>query len=222
MTSLPILYSLQRCPYAMRARLGLLTAQQSVILRSVTMKALPQAMLSASPIPSIPLLVFDDGSIIQESIDIMLWALHQQDSQDILLHKDSSQQQIMLDFITYHDTQFIPALEQYKQASRYHRDSTLSDRNHCESILRRFNIEQRLAHHQNLMGKSPTLADYALLPFLRQFSRVHRQWFLSQNYSNTQSWLDRHCQSHLYAQAMIPYPTWHPNSRDCLFPIQNS
>lgn len=225
---LPILYSLQHCPYAMRARLGLLMAQQQVLLRAITMKNKPEDMLALSPKGTVPVLVLnhpslnsthvasnDEPIIIDESLDIMIWALQQNDPQD-LLHKDNPSDFIdTIDLIRRNDKEFKPQLEIYKKAKRFRLNNVLEERKKCELFIAE--LEQKLATNKYLIGQKPGLIDYALLPFVRQFSRVHRSWFVQAPYPNLRIWLETHMQSLLYSKAMAKYPLWLDEHEECLF-----
>jgi glutathione S-transferase len=224
---LPILYSLQHCPYAMRARLGLLVARQQVMLRAVTTKNKPAEMLTLSPKGTIPVLILPDSTVIDESLDIMLWALQENDPQD-LLHKDQPDNlATMLELIRRNDQDFKPQLESYKKAKRFHLENEIEERQKCEVFIDE--LEQCLASNQSadgsktetggsyFIGQKPSLIDYALLPFVRQFSRVHRAWFVSAPYPNLRAWLDGHLQSRLYAKAMAKYPLWLDNYEETVF-----
>jgi len=105
--SLPILYSLRRCPYAMRARIGLLHAEQPVMLRDIVMKNIPKEMLAASPKGTVPVLVLNDSSVIDESIDVMLWALNLSDPNNLLLKEQLNALPAMLALINHNDNEFI-------------------------------------------------------------------------------------------------------------------
>ena len=226
---LPILYSLQHCPYAMRARLGLLMARQQVMLRAVTTKNNPADMLAFSPKGTIPVLVLPDSRVIDESLDIMLWALQQNDPEN-LLHKDQpSDLSAMLNLIKRNDQDFKPQLETYKKAKRFHLETEIEERQKCEVFIAE--LEQRLTANNHsaedgskgqivggyFIGQKPGLIDYALLPFVRQFSRVNRAWFIQSPYPNLRAWLDSHLQSRLYAKAMAKYPLWIDNYEECVF-----
>ncbi len=215
--TLPILYSLQHCPYAMRARLAILLAQQRVMLRPIVMKNKPAEMLAVSPKGTVPVLVLETSAknskithnnqhIIDESLEIMLWALHRNDPENLLYsHQDSALLE-MLEIIEENDKQFKPSLELYKHAKRFHEDTAEGYRLACEPFIQR--LEQRLTQHEFLMGPTPSLLDYALLPFVRQFSKANRQLFLQEPYSHLHHWLNCHLQSRLYAKAMFKYPLW--------------
>jgi glutathione S-transferase len=217
---LPILYSLQHCPYAMRARLGLLMAQQHVMLRAIVMKDKPQEMLTVSPKGTVPVLILPDESIVDESLDIMLWALQQNDPED-LLHKDSPEDlAAMLELITRNDKEFKPQLEIYKKSKRFRTGTELEERQKCEIFIAE--LEQMLADKErggNFIGDKPGLIDYALLPFVRQFSRVNKAWFKAAPYPLLQAWLVHHLESRLYSKAMAKFPLWLDEHKECLFGI---
>ena len=214
--NLPILYSLQHCPYAMRARLGILLAQQSVLIRAVVTKNKAAEMLAVSPKGTVPVLIIDHAewpeeehykaTIIDESIDIMLWALKLNDPQNLLRAEDSNNLDAMLKLIWRNDKEFKPNLEVYKLARRFHKQSELADRKLCEDFVAE--LEKKLESGHYLMGDHPTLADYALLPFIRQFARVDRKWYLQSPYPRLRDWLNRHLQMPLFTKAMAKYPLW--------------
>jgi glutathione S-transferase len=215
-SNLPLLYSLQHCPYAMRARLGILLAQQSVLIRAVVSKNKPADMLALSPKGTVPVLVIHHAdcsdlpqqqtSVIDESIDIMLWALKLNDPHDLLWADDPQHLALMLELIRKNDQQFKPQLEAYKLAKRFHKKSEIEDRQRCERFIAE--LEQRLEKNHYLMGDRASLADYALLPFIRQFARVDRKWYVQSPYPKCRDWLNRHMQTPLYTKAMAHYPLW--------------
>lgn len=213
--SLPILYSLRLCPYAMRARLSLLLAGQAVLLRDVVMDNKPDEMLIASPKGTVPVLVLRDGTVLEQSIDIMLWALNQSDPRKLLNPSQSCCLDPMLEFIEINDRNFVPVLNQYKAASRYRDDSKENHRNNCQALIEK--LEQRLEQHRFLFGDNPSLADYAVLPFIRQFSRVDRPWFIQTPYPRLQAWLVTHFNDPVYSKAMIKVPQWLYSQEDLIF-----
>jgi len=211
----PILYSLQNCPYAMRARLGLLVAKQTVNLRAIVLKHKPLEMLQASPKGEVPVLVLSDSSVIDESLEIMQWALTQSDPDNLLYSDQANTHTAMFDLIHTNDTEFKIWLEKYKYAKRYHETSKSYYRQQCELFV--LQLEQRLKVHAYFMGDTPSLADYAILPFIRQFSRVERSWYLQAPYPYLQSWLTAHLQSRLFSKAMTKYPLWLETHESFLF-----
>jgi glutathione S-transferase len=216
--TLPILYSLQNCPYAMRARFAILLARQTVILRAIVMQDKPAEMLVLSPKGTVPVLVYESDSkkyVIDESLDIMLWALNQSDPENLLYTQRADALGEMLQTIKENDEQFKPNLEQYKRARRFHSNDEENCRLKCEPFIQR--LEYRLTQHEFLMGSKPSLLDYALLPFIRQFSRVNRQLYLQGPYTHLRRWLNHHLQSRLYSKAMLKYPLWSDNHEECIF-----
>ncbi|MCF6189344.1 MAG: glutathione S-transferase [Cocleimonas sp.] len=213
-TTLPILYSLQNCPYAMRARLAILLAQQTVQIRAITMKDKPSDMLLASPKGTVPVLIVDDNLVIDESLDVMLWALNRNDPENLLYNHDEKSLPEILSVIKENDDEFKPNLEKYKRAKRFHGDDLETCRLECETFIQA--LEQRLSQHKFLMGATPSLLDYALLPFIRQFSRVNKTEFAHERYSNLRQWLSHHLQSRLFSRAMFKYTLWLDNHEKCL------
>lgn len=213
--SLPILYSLRQCPYAMRARIGLLLAKQTVILRDIVMKNIPDEMLTASPKGTVPVLVLDDSTVIDESLYVMIWALNQNDPNNLLYSHMPGIYEKMLRLINRNDTEFVETLNKYKAASRYHDNNEVTYRQQCEPFIGY--LEKCLARHEYFMGDTPGLADYAILPFIRQFSRVDRQWYSQAPYPKLQHWLEKHYQNPLFSKAMTKYPQWLECREEFLF-----
>ncbi|NRB36934.1 MAG: glutathione S-transferase [Pseudomonadales bacterium] len=206
----PLLYSLQHCPYAMRARLALWLSGQVVRVRAVKLNNKPAEMLLASSKGTVPVLILNEGHdterILDESLDIMLWALNTSDPHNLLYAQQSTALAEMLGLIKQNDSVFIDALEKYKHASRYKDLSQLFYRRQCEVFIAE--LEQRLQHQDYFIGSDASLADYALLPFIRQFAKVDRQWYLQAPYPKVRDWLNRHLQQPLFTKAMTQYPLW--------------
>jgi len=225
-TALPILYSLRNCPYAMRARIAIFKAKQTVLLRDLVLTNKPQEMLAASPKGTVPVVVLDNGTVIEESLEVMLWALNETDP-DNLLHSpldkanrgiDKSPERApaeMLSLIYEFDHGFKGCLEQYKCAKRYKENNLLEYRAACQRYVQ--NLEERLTQHLFLMSDKESLVDIALLPFIRQFARVERQWYLQAPYPKVRQWLNNYLQSSLFSKVMAKYPLWLDNHEDVLF-----
>jgi glutathione S-transferase len=208
--SYPVLYSLQNCPYAMRARLALLLSEQAIIIRAITLKDKPQQMLEASPKGTVPVLILADGSVLQESIDIMLWALKQNDPHHLL--QDEEQYQQIIELIERGDNEFKHPLEQYRAAKRYHKDTEQYWRQQCEVFITE--LEQRLEETGHFVGHRLSLADYAFIPFMRQFGRVDRKWFAQAPYPKVKAWLTMQLQSQLYAKMMTKHELWQSHAQN--------
>ncbi|WP_028774018.1 glutathione S-transferase [Shewanella waksmanii] len=204
-TQLPILYSFRRCPYAMRARLGLLLGQQSVQLREIILKHKPQPMLDASPKGTVPVLILANGQVIDESLDIMLWSLSQSDPNNLLL-AGSAKQELAQALIATNDQQFKPWLDKYKYADRHPEHDEQYYRQQGETFIAQ--LEALLGKHDNLLSEHASIADFAIFPFIRQFAHVDRDWFFQANYPQVQRWLTGHINSEVFTQAMKKYLQW--------------
>ena len=200
MSGLPILYSFRRCPYAMRARMAVLASGTAVELREVVLRAKPQAMIDASPKATVPVLVLRDGTVIDQSLDIMRWALRHDDPEDWLAGDDAA-------LIAANDGPFKHHLDRYKYPSRYDEDPLV----HRDAGLGHLAmLEDRLAEHAHVCGDRRTLADIALFPFIRQFAATDADWFADQNLPCVQAWLARMVDSDLFKRCMLRLPPWQP------------
>ena len=194
-----LLYSFRRCPYAMRARLALRYSGVAVRIVEVSLKAKPPEMLALSPKGTVPVLSVD-GRVIEESLEIMQWALAQHDPDDWLLGGDPS----VLALIEENDQVFKHHLNRYKYAERYPEQPMEHYRAKGEVFLQ--TLEGMLADGAYLLADHPSLADMALAPFVRQFAHVDRDWFASTPYSRLQQWLEAFLQSPLFVSVMAKNP----------------
>lgn len=190
-----LLYSFRRCPYAMRARMALRYAGVPVQIVEVSLKAKPADMLALSPKGTVPVLSVD-GRVIEESLEIMLWALAQHDPDDWLLKGDPR----VLQLIAENDQAFKHHLNRYKYAERYPEQPMEHYRAEGEVFLRA--LEALLADRFFLLAEHLSLADVALAPFVRQFAHVDREWFASAPYPRLQAWLQRFLESALFVAVM--------------------
>lgn len=199
----------------MRARMGLMLAKQPVMLRAVVTKNKPPEMLEASPKGTVPVLVLDNGVVIDESLEIMLWALGQSDPGNLLFSDDPDALSGMLALISRNDNEYIDWLEKYKYAKRKHQVEEIYYRQQCEIFVS--HLEERLNGQDYFMGDNPSLADYAILPFIRQFARVDRKWYLESPYPNIRRWLNSHLQQPMFTKVMAKFPLWLDNHEAFLF-----
>jgi len=212
----PILYSFRRCPYAMRARLALSISRQQCILREVALRNIPAHMIALSPKATVPVLQLAGGQVIEESLDIMLWALACDDPQHWLEPEKGSLQE-MKELIALNDGPFKDHLDRYKYATRYDEETDpVFHRSEGTKFLSTLN--DRLEHQEHLFGNGPALADYAIFPFIRQFANTDRQWFDDQPLPNLQNWLIEHLDSKLFEDIMKKLPPWAPEDEQTLFP----
>jgi glutathione S-transferase len=212
---LPILYSLRNCPYAMRARLAIYKAQYPVALRDIVLSNKPQAMLTASPKGTVPVLVVANNNVIDESLAIMLWALNASDPEDLLHSQQANALPEMLQLISQFDVEFKTSLNAYKCAKRYQENNVIECRQACEHFIAQ--LEHRLTIKKYLQSDKESLADIALLPFIRQFARVERQWYLKSPYPKIRQWLNNYLQSPSFSKVMAKHPLWLDTQQEVIF-----
>jgi glutathione S-transferase len=189
------LYSFRRCPYAMRARMALRYSGVPVDIVEVSLKAKPAEMLAISPKGTVPVLDAG-GRVIDESLEIMRWALAQHDPQGWLLDGDSR----IAELIEANDQGFKVHLNRYKYAERYPEQPMEVYRAEGALFLRR--LDELLTDRDYLLTDHPSLADIALLPFVRQFAHVDREWFAQTPYVRLQAWLHNFLESDLFTSIM--------------------
>lgn len=205
----------------MRARIAIYKANQQVLLRDVVLTNKPAEMIASSPKATVPILVLEEDkeptpqSVIEESLEIMLWALTENDPNDLLHANDPNALPAMLTLIARFDNEFKTCLEQYKCAKRYHEDNLTLCRQECERYIK--DLEQRLEQHTFVVSEKESLADIALLPFIRQFARVERQWYLQSPYPRVRQWLNHYLQSTMFTKVMAKYPLWLEKREDVIF-----
>ena len=206
-----ILYSFRRCPYAMRARMALSSQGVRVELREVLLRDKPPSMLGLSPKGTVPVLQTDEGQVIDESLDIMCWALASDDS---WFSQASRAEQTRLAQIF--DAMFKPHLDAYK----YHRPESAHPqyyyREQAVKCLDEF--ELGLAHSGYLLGDAPQFLDLAVMPFVRQFASVDRQWFDAQPRQQVRQWLDGWLVDPLFTGVMGKFPQWQEGSLGEVWP----
>lgn len=191
-TDSPVLFSFRRCPYAMRARLALAISETPYALREVKLSAKPPEMLAASPKGTVPVLVLPDGRVIDQSLDIMRWALALNDPEGWLTRDDPA-------LIAANDGPFKHNLDRYKYPDR-HQSDPVAHRNEALTFLRE--IDSRLSAAGQLCGSKRGIADAAILPFIRQFAAVDPVWFEAQPLPHLKTWLADHIGSTLFVKIM--------------------
>jgi glutathione S-transferase len=196
MAALALLYSYRRCPYAMRARMALSYAGIAYQLHDISLKDKPAGLLAVSPKGTVPVLVLPDGRVLEQSLDIMHWALQQHDPSCWLdIDRDNSQA-----LISENDGAFKQALDKYKYASRFPEQSAEAYRSQAEVFLRK--LEQALQDQPFLSGAHLSLTDVAIFPFIRQFAAVDANWFAQAAYPKLQAWLQARLESSLFLGVM--------------------
>ncbi len=201
----PILYSFRRCPYAMRARLALAASATVCVLREVVLAHKPPDLLRASPKGTVPVLVLTDGWVLEQSLEIMLWALRRNDPR-MWLPETAQDMDTALQLIAQCDGDFKAQLDRYKYPNRYALPDGLAHRTGGAQFLVALNA--RLATHRYLVGERFCLADAAIVPFVRQYAHTDPSWFASQPWPDLQQWLQAFEASGDYLRVMGKYDAW--------------
>lgn len=210
MSTLPVLYSFRRCPYAMRARMALLASGTPVRLREVVLRDKPDEMIEVSPKATVPVLVLEDGRVIDESLEVMRWALERNDPHDWLRDLEAS-----LALIAEADSGFKDNLDRYKYPTRYEGVDPVEQRDAGLAFLK--TLDGMISGKGQLLGAEPRLADYAIFPFIRQFANTDRGWFDQQPLAALHPWLEEHLASETFTDVMSKYPQWKTGDEEPMF-----
>ncbi len=211
----PILYSFRRCPYAMRARLGLTIANIKVELREVVLRNKPEHMLELSPKGTVPVLWLQDGTVIDESLNIAKWTLAQNDPLKLLEPENASVQN-MHALIAENDGPFKHHLDRTKYGTRYPGENPQDHRQQASAFLQTLNT--RLTGQTHLCGNRHSLADITITPFVRQFANIDRDWFNNQPWPHLIEWLDNFLASEVFLSIMEKYSPWKEGDPTTFFP----
>ena len=214
-TDRPTLYSFRRCPYAMRARMALIVSKQTCTIREILLRDKPAAMLEASAKGTVPVLVLPDGRVLDESLDIMRWALDRHDPEG--WRPETPEVQATVDaLVADNDGPFKHHLDRYKYATRYEDADPVQHRVEAEQFITK--LEQRLAATPFLLGDHRSFADVAIMPFVRQFAHADRATFEARPFPNIQRWLSAFLETPLFKDAMTKFDVWQPDAVPVCFP----
>ncbi len=202
-TAYPVLYSFRRCPYAMRARLAIVNSGLKVELREVVLRMKPKQLLDISPKATVPVLQLDN-KVIDESLDIMHWALSIKDPANWLNNHVLTEIEYL---IQWNDGEFKYFLDRYKYADRYPEQNQQFYREKAEVFIGE--LENRLSKNFFLCSEKHSMADMAIFPFIRQFAYVNIEWFNTSDYQKLVYWLHTLIDSILFKSIMNKYQTWH-------------
>ena len=202
----------------MRARLALVASGQPCALREVVLRDKPAALLEASPKGTVPVLVTPEGVVIEQSLEIMLWALRRHDPLGWLAPTEGTVDDILA-LVAECDGEFKPHLDRYKYPGRFAAvDIEPSARDRASSFVSA--LEQRLGQRRHLVGDRMSMADAALVPFVRQFAMVDADWFSSQPWPRLREWLSEAVGSPLFALAMVRHAAWAQGQDEVVFPSE--
>jgi glutathione S-transferase len=210
----PILYSFRRCPYAIRARMAIAVSGQTCALREVVLRNKPPEMIAVSPKGTVPVMVLPDGRIIEESLEIMRWALDRNDPEGWLTPLNDDRDDIDA-LIAENDGPFKDDLDRYKYPNRFEISDPLHHRAEGAAFLKKLNA--RLLKTVYLCGYDFTFADAAISPFIRQFANNDSEWFNALDLSGVQRWLQSILDSDRFLAVMGKYPAWESGMDEIAF-----
>ncbi len=207
-----ILYSFRRCPFAMRGRMALKVSGVDLEHREILLRDKPDSMVKASPKATVPVVILKDGTVIEESLDVISWALARNDPLGWLdCDRDKADA-----LISENDGPFKHHLDRYKYASRYKEDAKRGDidlehRKQAEKFIAK--LETNLLANKTqgpnfLIGTRQSIADIAIFPFIRQFANADKDWWNKAPYPHVQDWLNYHIASDLFISIMGKHPIW--------------
>ena len=198
----------------MRARLAIYFSGIQVELREVDLKNKPAELVHASPKATTPTLVLANGEVVDESLDIMQWALEQNDSTQLLAYNPT------LDaLIEQNDGRFKYALDRYKYITRYPGEEDVNWRAEGEVFLEK--LESILADKPYLNGAKATLPDLAIFPFVRQFRMPNKEWFdTTPRYPHMRRWLNKWLEGASFKAIMKKHAVWAPQNTPYFWPEQ--
>jgi len=201
---LPLLYSYRRCPFAMRARMAMLQASRDFQAFEIILRDKPAALLALSPKGTVPVLQLPDGRVLDESWDIMEWALKSGDHESWWRLAQSTEN---LGLLQCNDGDFKQYLDRYKYPERYPEEVRSRDTLRSQAVVTLLvPLEERLRSQPYLGGVFPCATDLAIFPFVRQFAAVEPQWFAEQKLPALQAWLATWLGSRLFAACMTKLP----------------
>lgn len=207
-STLPVLYSFRRCPYAMRARLALHASGVAFENREVVLKHKPAHMLALSPKGTVPVLWLRSAAgdqVLEQSLDIMLWALRENDPFGWLPNTEAAMQEALA-LIAHNDGPFKRHLDRYKYPNRSGLDSGANDRDAAALWLHI--LDARLSAQAFLAGAHFGLADAAVAPFVRQYAHTDPTWFAAQAWAALAAWLAAFEASDLFSTTMNKEAPW--------------
>lgn len=188
----------------------------NVEIREIAFKDKPDEMLAASPKGTVPVLILDEKTVLDESLDIMRWSLKQNDPEDIRLpdYYDYNENEL----ISQNDHVFKTHLDHYKYADRFPASDVTYYRSQGEVFLARLN--KILERNTFLRGDKMSVVDIAIFPFIRQFAFVDKIWFDQSHYVNLKRWLEMFLESVMFNSVMLKLPQWHSGDEITLFPFE--
>ena len=213
-----ILYSFRRCPYAIRVRWALLICELKVEIREIDLKNKPLDFLNKSKTKTVPILIKKNNEVIEESLEIILWALSESSKQNVkLIYFPDDKKEDIFKIIDENDNEFKFHLDRFKYAARYQDSNEEFHFRKAIIFINKWN--ELLAENKYFFGDNPTIADWSIWPFVRQF-KIACESQKRTNYlkPSIKNWLDSFENNIKFRSLMYKYELWAPNSGKNYFP----
>jgi len=217
-----ILYSFRRCPYAIRARWALRISSVKVELREIDLKNKPSDLILKSQNKTVPLLILRNGEIIEESLDIILWALSVSERTGLKKYFPNNLKKEILNIIRENDQEFKFHLDRFKYSSRFNEKDKEFHFYKSQEIIKKWNfiLKNNTKEKLWLVGENESIADWCIWPFVRQFKIACE----SQNISNYFDepmilWLNYFETNNIYKDVMNKYEIWNESAKSSYFPL---
>jgi len=214
-----ILYSFRRCPYAIRVRWALLVCEIKVEIREIDLKNKPLHFLNKSKTKTVPILIKKNSEVIEESLEIILWALSETKKENIkFIYFPDNKRKDIFEIINENDKEFKYHLDRFKYATRYQNSNEEFHFKKTIQFIKRWN--ELLTENEYFFGDNPTIADWCIWPFVRQF-KIACESQKRTNYlePSIKNWLDSFENNGKFKSLMYKYELWEPNSRKNYFPF---
>ena len=214
-----ILYSFRRCPYAIRVRWALLICEFKVEIREIDLKNKPLDFLNKSRTKTVPILIKKNSEVIEESIEIILWILSELKTENMkLIYLPPNKKDTIFELIDENDNEFKYHLDRFKYATRYQDSNEEFHYNKAIKFIKKWN--ELLGENKYFFGDTPTIADWSIWPFVRQF-KIACESQKRTNYFDPpiKKWLDSFESNEKFKSLMYKYELWGANSKKNYFPL---
>ena len=214
-----ILYSFRRCPYAIRVRWALLICEIKLEIREVDLKNKPLEFINKSSTKTVPILLKKNNEVIEESLDIIIWALSESQEENIKkLYLPNGNEEEILEIISENDHGFKYHLDRFKYSARFNKCEEEYHFIEAKKFINQWN--KKLRNNNWLIGDGPTIADWCIWPFIRQFKIACESQKKTSYFDDpTKEWLD-YFEKHLYFKKLMhKYAPWKPSSKKDYFPF---
>ena len=215
-----VLFSFRRCPYAIRARWAIKMCGLEVEIREIDLKNKPLELIKNSVSKTVPLLILNNGEVIEESLDIIIWALKNSKNNLVDKYFKRSYRQKILETIHENDHIFKYHLDRFKYASRFNPNEKEFHFKKSKEFLEKLNITLCQSNKNTwLIGDQESIADWSIWPFVRQYKiACDSQKILDYFDEPIEFWYKYFSRHETFKFVMFKYNIWKPSSPVETFP----